>query len=643
MCASIRLIDGGFCNSYLVSLDSGNVLIDYGRHEKMSAALGGIDIRHVLLTHSHRENCADLRFFDGMVVAYGAEYDLLSDLPGYWNRWGEIYDELGTPYVRPPIRGPLGELFKGEDTDAAPFIPVNTPGHSPSHTVYLLDCGGARHAFSGGLIYSGGKLPNLYDCEWDYGYMLGLMETAKSARLLAKYKPDILHPDRGPSIENATEELVAFADRLDVFAEFLLRDRRHGDTPLDSGFLTKPTRVEGVDEISPHLLRVWRNYSNMYIILCGGGTAFLVDCWDNENMLEKPDFDGLMATLTEDYSIECFACVLLTHYHGDHYLSYEAMHEKWGTELWAYKNMVDVIEHPHRYKYPAMLPWYKNLTEVPAARGADSRVTRVDRVLFEGEEFQIYDIRLCVFRLPGQTNMGCGYSAVIDGIDVVFSGDNLFYTAEPGRSGRDCFVVGNAALPEEEGYLKCSRILAGMAPRRLMCGHSNIIDDPMPQIRALETNSLALIDYLRAFSPEDEYEWYADPYWVTPMGDIVPAGEKSVVVRLRIKNHSRKENRFTGKICLADGFWCENPAFDLILPPRGEITLAFLARIVRGDIAPGKYPVTADIRRGSATSGARRGGGGGGANDCGCSDTNDCGCAADFGELFDHVIVVNGY
>jgi glyoxylase-like metal-dependent hydrolase (beta-lactamase superfamily II) len=80
MDAEIKTIDGGFCNSYLIGINGENILVDYGRHDKMQKALNGADISRVLLTHAHRENCADLWLFDREIVAFGDEYGILSDI-----------------------------------------------------------------------------------------------------------------------------------------------------------------------------------------------------------------------------------------------------------------------------------------------------------------------------------------------------------------------------------------------------------------------------------------------------------------------------------------------------------------------------------------------------------------------------------
>ena len=623
MQAKIKLIDGGFCNSYLINIDGKYTLIDYGRHCKMQEALKDISVDRVLLTHAHRENSTDLYLYDKEVIAFGEEYGLLSDVAGYWQKYSRVYDDLGMPYVRPPIRQP-SKVCKGEDCNIAPFIALNTPGHSPAHTVYLLDVDGVRYAFTGGLIYPGGKLPNLYDNEWDYGYMLGLKETVKSLRLLAEHKPDVLLPDRGGAIIDGTRELLEFADRLEEFSRFLLRDyqifsedgSKILDLPVDSGFPTKPTNVEGVDEISPHLLRVYANYSNLYIIICEDNTAFLVDCWANgyTGTNRLPKFTKMMETIAEQYNIKQYRCVLLSHYHGDHFLNYEEARKHFGAEFWVYENMVDVTEYPFRYKYLATLPWY-NRGEGTDMTFFETKMPRttVDRVLFDQETFKIVNQEITVFHLPGQTDMGCGFYMEIDGLRLAFTGDNIYYSPYEHISGHDCFTVGNRALPEKEGYLKCARVLKELAPDRLMCGHSHIIDKPMPQILRLEQFALKLINKLREFSPEPEYEWYADPFWVMPMGGIIAEDEQSCVIQVKLRNNSETATRFQGRVCLPEGFWCGENGFDVILQGNGRLTLAFTVRAERS-LKPGIYPVTVDIQRNGV----------------------------DFGELFDHVICIEG-
>jgi len=620
MDANIRLIDGGYVNSYLVTIDGKNMLIDYGRHALMRDALGETAIDRMLLTHAHRENSADLYLCDAPAVAFHDEYKLLSDIRGYWQRYGRIYDEYGLPYVRPPIHQPPNVL-DGETIDIEPFVAVNTPGHSPAHTAYILDAGGVRYAFTGGLIYPGGKLPNLYDCEWDHGEMTGLYETVKSLRRLAELKPDVLLPDRGGAIIGGTRALLEFADRIEAFAYFLLRDYKHdwsgkapGENPVDCGIPTKPTCVEGIDQISSHLLRVKANTSNMYIILCDDGTAFFVDCWANgyTGKTHLPSFAEAMEKIAAQFGIVKFRCALLSHYHGDHFLNYEEARKLFGTELWVYENFVDVTENPFRYKHIAMLPWYERGEEMTFFQTRKPR-TRVNRVLHDGETVRIVNYEIKIVHLPGQTDMGNGISMTIDGTRVVFTGDNIYYSPNPAVSGHDAFAVGNRALPEKEGYLKCARVLKELNPDRLLCGHSFIIERPMPQILRLEQFGLKLVEKLREFSPEPEYEWYADPYWVMPMGGIIAEDESSCIIQAKLRNNSEKATRFRGNVCLPEGFWCEGSVFDVTLQGNGRVTLSFVAR-AEETVAPGIYPVTVDIERNGV----------------------------DFGQIFDHVICREG-
>ena len=609
----IRKINGSYCNCYQVTTNMGTTLIDYGRHDLVQQAIDKIQISRVLLTHCHRENSCDLALFPCEVVAYGVEYEILSDIPYYWNKlWGLKYANLGTPYVRPPIQMPAGNVINGNEIDISPFIPVPTPGHSPGHTSYLLDAGGIRYAFTGGLMYKGGKIPNLFDCEWDYGYMQGLFTTVNSMRLLAQYKPDVLLPDRGEPINNGTYGLMETADNIERLANFLLRDYDSlCNPPQDSGLLKKDTVVSGVDELSPHLLRVKAGYSNMYIVLGENNHAFLVDCGAtaiSSGRGEPGLIDNIKALMTQ-YKIASLRCVLLTHYHGDHYISFDSLHRVFGTELWVYENMVAVVEHPLRYRYPALLPWYDqpvsrllaslNDSTLDTVRSSNTKMfrTMVNRIISDGEILDLCGYQIKVFHLPGQTNLSCGFSTNIDGKHVVFSGDNFYYTPEDGKSGHDCFVVSNCALPETEGYLKCAQVLLLEKPDLVLCGHAFVIENPMPQIQALESFAFKLVQQLQQHLPEPQYEWYADPYWASPVGSLHSVNRGDwLQVHVNLRNHSKFFTRFTGKICLTKEMFCYDPYFDIVLPGKGETRIAFDIRILN-ESHVGNYPIAVDIKR----------------------------------------------
>lgn len=158
---------GGYVNAYVVDGDQGVVLIDTGLPRKEGLITAGLqtigrsltDVTAIVLTHSHADHiggAAALKEGSGAAV-------IAPQLDGPAIR-GEV------PLPPPPMmKGPLrlisrllpdastgvDHMVAEGDSAAMPddFTVIDTPGHTPGHTCYLLDRGGGV-MFVGDAAYS---------------------------------------------------------------------------------------------------------------------------------------------------------------------------------------------------------------------------------------------------------------------------------------------------------------------------------------------------------------------------------------------------------------------------------------------------------------------------------------------------------
>ena len=587
------------CNVYLIKDGDAAFLIDFGRGEILHDAekMGNLRIQALLHTHHHREQCqGDMRAVQaGIPVCVPKQEALLfENVQEYWNDlYAKTWDCNGAPYVRPLLESILvAQTLSEGDTLALGSTTVRvleTPGHSPGGISFLAEIDGMRIGFVGDLLMDEGKLVNLYDSEWDYGYGAGLKTLVNSCRKLARWHPDILLPSHGRPILNAENQCLDFAEKLEQFVDrYYLRDYGPEDEVVNPAS-TAPSVIPEADEVSPHIIRWKENSGNMYIILGKNHTALLVDAGIIHYEDSRKDREALlsrsMQKLMDYYRIEKIEAVVLSHYHGDHLDILYYLQEKYHVKLWCYENMAEVVEHPERFNLTCLLPWY----------GIPGKFT-VDRILHEEECLEWGGYCFHIFHLPGQTWHAMGMETNIDGARSVFSGDNLFYSRD--RSGHDAFVMRNRAVPEE-GFIKCAETLKKLDPDRLLCGHSILIDKPGPQIERFFRWSYYFRDQLKGFSPYEQYEYLIDPYWAElyPYRSLI-CKERRITKTLKIRNYSDTDLTVSGSLCCPEGWTAAPERFQVAIMPRQTAYIEFIIEIPDNAV-PGRYPVAADIQTGN--------------------------------------------
>ncbi len=154
----------GYVNSYLVDGDEGVTLIDTLLPRKEGVVADGLreigrsfeDVRAILLTHSHADHAGSAAAIKAASSA--AVYASESDAPA-------IRGDMKPPnppapwYVQPmalivsllPAPPPTAvDVYVSESNDVLPgdLRAIDTPGHTPGHTSYLLDR-------AGGILFVG--------------------------------------------------------------------------------------------------------------------------------------------------------------------------------------------------------------------------------------------------------------------------------------------------------------------------------------------------------------------------------------------------------------------------------------------------------------------------------------------------------
>jgi glyoxylase-like metal-dependent hydrolase (beta-lactamase superfamily II) len=422
-------------------------------------------------------------------------------------RLGDAMTIHGSSYVRPPIHPiPLdralkpGETFRWRGLEIAC---LDTPGNSPSGMTYQVPLAGRRLAFSGDVMLDGAKMHTWFDTEWDYGFAAGVHALQKTVARLSASEPAWLLPSHGPIVRDPKRQLDGYARKLERFEKLYVRgyDVESGSVAYQDK-VSKPTQIPDVWQVSPHLFKFKRKnfWPNFGLILAGSGRALVVDC----GLMDKKFLDDSLEGLKKHYGLKAIDALIVSHMHGDHFLEAPHLREKWGTKVWALDRMVDTMEHPEWFDYAAPIQAY--------GHGFDG--VKVDRSFKSGETFAWEGYKFTIDWMPGQTEFALCLHGQIDGRKVAFTGDNIFGDPEnPAQTGHEAMVAHNSAILEE-GYIHGAEYLSRLQPDILVGGHSFVMDRPGAFIERFRKWSHAMRDAFQSLSPDADYRYTFDPFWV---------------------------------------------------------------------------------------------------------------------------------
>lgn len=405
------------CNVYLVRSDEdpgSAICIDFGDGDVLDV-LGelGIDrITDVLMTHHHRDQGQGL----DRAVAHGARIHVPPVEVELFDRVDEMWQmrQLDNDYnLREdrfsllqcvPVAGTVPE-YRRADFGGVTVLTLPTPGHTVGSVTYLVDRGDERLAFTGDLIYAPGKVWSLAATQWNYTGHEGSSALYLSTVILARREPTVLLPSHGAPMRDAVAALELLADRVRTYVD----SRR-----------SYPWRmIEWLDEpfvrLTDHLLLNRTSMSCSYVLLSETGEALLIDygydmfvgsAWGNDRASRRPWLESLPA-LRRDFGVTRIAVALPTHYHDDHIAGMPLLREVEGTQLWIPENVAPIMADPWRHDLPCQ--WYDPI--------------HADRVLPLGASFRWNEYEIGVHEQPGHTLYAAAFSVEVDGVQVVFTGD----------------------------------------------------------------------------------------------------------------------------------------------------------------------------------------------------------------------------
>lgn len=549
----------------------------------------------VFLTH-HRRDVAwaalGLAGRGARVVAPATELPLITNAAGYWSEFQALrfhdYAQQSTKILAENLRvqqaasGGRPVEWRGVTVEV-----LDTPGFTRGSLSYLVELGGTRVAFTGDLIYQGGRIFDLYSLQDSieetetrgyHGYAARAADLLRSLDTLEASSPDLIVPARGPLIRNPTEDIHLLRQRIQrlflayfrtdalrwYWGEENLRKRARrilGDTPVD----WMPMAVK-LRQTPP---RWWYKFGTSRLLVSDSGAAFLIDC-GSEDVVRQ------LRRLKRRRVFNRLEGIFVTHFHDDHTDFVQAIADEEGAPVYAGRELQDILQNPDAYHMPAM-------THIPI---------RPVHALAEGESLRWHEFEFRYTYFPGQAIYHGGLDVRRnDGERYFFIGDSF------SPSGLDDYCLLNRHLLHPSmGHFRCLDSIEAME------GDFWLVNQHIEEVfqydrQQLLTMRTVLEDKKAAITelvPWEDPNFGVDEQWARfyPYGQQVQPGAETDLYAI-VLNHLAEAETFRVQPQLPRGWQCV-PAFaDLHVGPRSEGRVRF--GITPSPDAAGLSVVTGDV------------------------------------------------
>ena len=553
------------------------------------------NVDKVFLTHHRRDAvwaALDLASGGARVVAPALELPYLAEAEGFWNEFQGTrfhdYAQQSTKVlttnldVQEPARGGRSIEWKGLTIDV-----LDTPGYTRGSVSYLVEIGGRRVAFTGDLLFRGGKILDLYSLQDSieetetrgyHGYAARAADVISSLRRLSAAEPDIVVPARGPIIDDPARDIDLLLGRIQrLFRAYFRTDalrwywgeenlaqrarRILGDTPVD--WMPMAVRIR---QTPP---RWWHKFGTSRLLVSDSKAAFLIDCGSESAMAQ-------ISRLQQRRVFDRLEGIFVTHFHDDHTEFVQAMASEHDVPVYAGRELQDILQNPDAYRMPAMT--FKPIRPVHS--------------LAEGQKLRWHEFEFEYTYFPGQAIYHGGLDVRRD------NGERYFFVGDSfSPSGLDDYCLLNRHLLHPSlGHFRCLEKLRGME------GDYWLVNQHIDEVfqysdEQLVTMTEVLEEKKRAIAemvPWEDPNFGVDEQWSRfyPYGlEASPAEEFDLYAV--VLNHLPEAQTFRIRPNVPNGWKCSPRFAEFHVAARKEERVLF--RVTPDEEASGLTVLTADV------------------------------------------------
>lgn len=539
--------------------------------------------------HHHRDQAqGDQRAADLGIPIYvpAHERHLFDQAEIYWSN-KQLYDmyNVRNTYFALGQNVPVTDVlvdYQSFEVGGLAFQVLPTPGHTIGSVSLLSDIDGKSFAFSGDLLYGPGKVQTLHDLQYNYGAIDGIEATIFSLSRLEQERPDWICPSHGSPMTKVSRALSETQKNLRDFYR------------LQSGGQLAADEID-FTPVASRLLFASQSCSSFYVILSQDGRrALFVDygapnfgLFQPTNMYFEPGervrfMDHSLKRLKDQYGVEEIEAVIPSHYHDDHINGVPFLQQQCGTEVWAYKNMKEILEHPEGELIGCVFP----------------DPIKVDRTFDDEEQFSWEGLDFAVHYTPGHCDYHMAMFTKMDGKRIAFSGDNVW---------PPMFIP--SLIYRNHVHRTSHQITAALyrsyRPEVLCSGHGLFTNVAPEGYDMFLSNSERLTELFERLLPEDSGITGIEPSWFQIYPYQSPGKPGDVLnYEIRIRNPLDRQVSVAFQWKLPDG-WSAEPAADTVLLKSGESVRRSAAVTIPGsyNFSVPKQLITCDIILGDRAAG----------------------------------------
>lgn len=537
------------CYVYVVRKGNRALLIDFGSGNILDhlTDLGIARVDWILHTHHHRDQAqGDLRAVAQRIPIAVPEHerDFFESVENFWRnrRIFELYDvknDFFSLTQNVPVAALLHDYSNFHWGDTEIFVQP-TPGHTPGSLTLVCQVDGKKVAFSGDLMHSPGKVQTLYDLQYYYQEHEGVDLSIYSLTELAKLKPDLLCPSHGRPVADPLPGMQELSQKLREWHRYW--------------YTHPPTSDYEPYAVSPHLIANTNTTSSFYAIVSNSGKTLFVD-YGSASWVFFQVFTRYVGTFNRmrfvehsiekmraRYGLKSIDVAMPSHVHDDHLNGFPYLSRRYGTKIWCYENMVDVLENPKGLNIGCIL----------------GEPLRIDRSLRNKESFKWEEFEFTVVHSPGHTNYQMAMFASIDNARIAFTGDAFFNDPDHPNSLRHNLIYRNEVKSGD--HLKSIRNILDFEPNIIAPGHGRPFLVDREAALNFEQRAKKQDAFFRDLIADPDTNMGIDPSWlkIYPYQmTIVPGETRRVEVRFR--NYRPRRVTVTGMFVLPEG-WRATPA-----------------------------------------------------------------------------------
>jgi glyoxylase-like metal-dependent hydrolase (beta-lactamase superfamily II) len=549
------------CNVYVIRNGTRGLAIDFGSGAILRhlGDLGIAGLDWILHTHFHRDQAqGDHLAVDRKIpIAVPThERHLFESVENFWRnrRIFELYDvknDFFSLTQNVPVAAGLRDydMFKWRGMEL--FVQP-APGHTPGSIALVTQVDGKKVAFTGDLMHSPGKVQTLYDLQYYYAEHEGVDMSIYSLNELVRQAPDLLCPSHGSEVQQPVEGMQQLQAKLHDWWHFW--------------HVSPPTSEAQPVSVTPHLVAHPFATSTFYALISDSGKALLIDygsaSWNFFQVFRdatdtfgrmrfvEHSLDGLRAR----HGMKSIDVAMPTHMHDDHLNGFPHLARRYGTKIWCYENMVDILENPRGHNLGCIL----------------GEQIKVDRPLRNRETFRWEEFEFTAMYSPGHTKYQMALFATIDSKRIAFTGD-AFLAGDP-KEMRHNLIYRNEVKSGDHAI--SIRNVLEFEPHLIAPGHSQPFEVNRQMAEAFAEKMKRQDGFFHDLIADPDTDIGLDPSWVHiyPYQAVAAPGRKSRF-EVRVRNLRRRQVEIEAMPVLPKG-WRSSPARVRVKAAPGETASA---------------------------------------------------------------------